>query len=154
MGGASLYLDVSRLSGNCWKVPRVYFLLTTTDRLKMREEVEPSPLTNPTSLSLRQPLLRSKVSFNHYWVTWLCSIITESEEERGVPPPSHAPPPLPPPPRPALPVSSKEQQRTKVIDELIFTERDFHHQMDLCSSKVLPALREVSHCNYISHLHV
>jgi hypothetical protein len=39
---------------------------------------------------------------------------------------------------------TKAQRRAKVIDELIVTERDFHHQMEICSSKILPALREVS----------
>ena len=56
-------------------------------------------------------------------------------------------PPSPPtlPPRPAPPPKmTKAQQRAKVIDELIITERDFHHQMEICSSKILPALREVS----------
>ena len=65
---------------------------------------------------------------------------TENEEEKLE---SVAPPPKLPP-RPSLPVSSKDQLRAKVIDELVFTERDFQHQMELCSNKVLPALKLVS----------
>lgn len=52
-------------------------------------------------------------------------------------------PALPPPPRATRPVSAKEKHRTKTIEELIFTERDFYHQMNLCCSKVIPALQEV-----------
>lgn len=48
------------------------------------------------------------------------------------------------PPRPAPPISQEQQQRSKVIDELIFTERDFHHQMQLTVSRVLPALQGVA----------
>ncbi len=71
--------------------------------------------------------------------------ITELEDEAGSATP--IPPPLPPPPRPALPVSSKEQQRNKTIEELVATERHFHHQMELCCTKVLSALREVRRCH-------
>lgn len=57
---------------------------------------------------------------------------------------SSTPPPVPPPPRPTKPAaSSKEHLRAKVIDELLVTERDFHHQMELCSTKVIPVLRQV-----------
>ena len=57
--------------------------------------------------------------------------------------PSAAPPPLPPP-RPAPATSSVQKQRSKVVDELIHTERDFHHQVQLCVDKVIPPLQAVS----------
>ena len=56
---------------------------------------------------------------------------------------SRPPAPPSPPSRPPPPNSSIRQQRSKVIDELLSTEKDFHHQMELCCTKVIPALKEV-----------
>ena len=64
------------------------------------------------------------------------------------PPPSPPPPPHSSSPIPTIPEEAPNPlglQRSKVIEELLFTERDYHHQMQLCCSKVLPGLSNVSH---------
>ncbi len=52
------------------------------------------------------------------------------------------PPPSPSPPTPTQPLLP-EQQRSKVIEELLSTEKDFLHQMEVCCEVVVPALTEV-----------
>ena len=73
--------------------------------------------------------------------------VMASQQTFSPPPPSPPPPPHsnPTPAIPEVPPDPLEQQRSKVIEELLFTERDYHHQMQLCCSKVLPGLSRVSH---------
>ena len=62
----------------------------------------------------------------------------------------NSPPPLPPSPSqqnlPTPKPVSMEEQRSKVINELIMTEKDYHNQMRVCSEKLVPAIQEV--CSY------
>ena len=69
--------------------------------------------------------------------------ISAAQQEVMVETQSRPPAPPSPPSRPPPPNSSLRQQRSKVIDELLSTEKDFHHQMELCCTKVIPALKEV-----------
>ncbi|XP_064384437.1 dynamin-binding protein-like isoform X2 [Halichondria panicea] len=77
----------------------------------------------------------------------LTSKINAIRQRESVPQCSPVVPPPLPPPRPAPPTSAQQQQRSKVINELVHTERDFHHQVQLCVDKVIPSLQMVSEIN-------
>lgn len=67
---------------------------------------------------------------------------TESESSESSPPlrPSSPPRQQLPPPKPP----SMKQLRTKVIEELLTTEADYHSQMHVCCEKLIPAILQVS----------
>ena len=96
---------------------------------------------------LRQQLKEAKGGHGHLVLcvvvlTPLCTHTAQREvsSSLSLPPVPPSPPPPSTSPNEAL---LPEHQRSKIIEELLLTEKDFHHQMQLCCSKIMPALQEV-----------